>query len=271
MITARRLTFFALLVTVLLAAPSAAMAGNRADVQTTELLSRTPGGGVPNGASGNSVISGDKRFARVIAYESDASDLVAGDTNGQRDVFAVRRAGSFGNEGSPWAPGNTVLISRTASGQPANGPSFAPSIDGAFQDAETVAPSCVGFLSAATNLVAGDTNGMVDAFVAPIGSGAPRKVSPDGAARHTAVAVSGNCSRIAMVTGGQLYVTRRQGPAWSTRRRRWPIPPFGVGRNQDLVFATPNGVSCSRTARPARSSSRPAAPTPPTTTSSARS
>ncbi len=219
------------------------MAGDRADVQTTELLSRSPSGGVPNGASGNSVISGDKRYARVIAYESDASDLVAGDTNGQRDVFAVRRAGSFGNEGSPWVPGNTVLISRTASGQPANGPSFNASIDGAFQDAETVAPSCVGFLSAATNIVGGDTNGVVDAFVAPIDSGAPRRVSPDGAGATTAVAVSGDCSVIATVTGGRLYVT--SGGTTRLINTETPVadPSFGVGRNQDLVFATPSGVS----------------------------
>src|SRR5690242_4097306 len=87
---------------------------SRSDVQTTELISRSLSGDVPNGPSGHSVVSGDKRYARAIAFESDASDLVAGDTNGQKDVFAVMRGGTFGNKGSEWARGQTVLISRAA-------------------------------------------------------------------------------------------------------------------------------------------------------------
>src|SRR4051794_33560228 len=73
-------TVLALLGIALIAAPATAQAG-RADVQTTELISRSLSGGVPNGQSGNSVISGDKRYARAIAFESDASDIVAGDVN----------------------------------------------------------------------------------------------------------------------------------------------------------------------------------------------
>src|SRR5687768_9469746 len=76
---------------------------------TTTLLSRSLDGGTPNGASTNPVISGDLRYARIIAFESEASDLVSGDTNGLKDVFAIRRAGSFGNNGSAWRPGNTQL------------------------------------------------------------------------------------------------------------------------------------------------------------------
>jgi hypothetical protein len=222
------------------AAPS--FAGDRAAVQYTQLISANMAGGVPNGPSGNSVISGDKRYARVIAYESDATDLVPGDTNGQRDVFAVHRGGTFGGDGHRWTPGPTVLISRTATGEPANGPSFAPSVDGAFQDAETKAPSCVAFLSAASNIVPGDGNGTVDAFLAPATGGRPKAISPGTGAATTAVAVSGDCSYIAMIVGEDLYVydgkvTRRietDGPASD--------PSFSVGRNQDLVFATPTGV-----------------------------
>lgn len=235
-------TALSCILAVLGAASTAAQAGDRAAVQTTDLLSRNLAGEIPNGQSGNAVISGDKRYARVVAYESDASDLVSGDTNGQRDVFAVLRSGRFFNDGARWIPGPTVLISRTTSGQPADGPSFAPSVDGAFQDAEEVEPSCVAYLSAATNLVASDTNGTVDAFVAPIASGAPKRISPEVGAPTTAVAASGDCTLIAMITGDRLYlydgkVTRliaTDGPASD--------PSFGAGRNQDLVFATPAGV-----------------------------
>src|SRR3954453_826780 len=118
---------------VLSALPSAAGAATRAEQQETLLISHNLAGELPNGPSGNSVISGDKRYARVIAFESQASDLVAGDVNGQQDVFAVLRGGPVGNEGAPWIPDKTVLVSRTTTGEPANGPSFAPSVDGAFQ------------------------------------------------------------------------------------------------------------------------------------------
>jgi len=46
------------------------------------LISRAADGGTPNGPSTNAVISGDRRYARIIAFESEASDLVRGDTNG---------------------------------------------------------------------------------------------------------------------------------------------------------------------------------------------
>jgi hypothetical protein len=235
---------FALVLLLALAGP--ALAGDRAAAQYTELLSRNMTGGVPSGPSGHSVISGDKRYSRVIAFESEASDLVPGDTNGHKDVFALLRGGTFGGNGSEWKPGPTVLASRTRTGEPANGPSFSPSVDGAFQDAETKAPSCVAFLSAASNLVPGDDNGRVDAFVADVVKGPVEGISPDVGADTTDVAVSGDCSLVAMVTGGKLYLfdgkltrlVRTDGDASD--------PSFSTGRNQDLVFSTPDGVSLLR-------------------------
>src|SRR4051812_26437011 len=89
---------------------------DRAEVQSTVLISRARDGGLPDGPSTNAVISGDRRWARVIAYQSDASNLVAGDTNGATDVFVVRRAGRFGNLGSVWSRGGTRLVSRARGG-----------------------------------------------------------------------------------------------------------------------------------------------------------
>jgi hypothetical protein len=215
---------------------------------TTTLLSRAMDGGTPNGASTNPVISGDLRYARIIAFESEASDLVSGDTNGHKDVFAIRRSGSFGNNGSAWRPGNTQLVSRGTGGQPADGPSFDPAVDGNFPHRAT----CVAFLSDATNLVAGDTNGQTDAFLAKAPSFVPRRVSLPGnkqsAADTIQVAVSGDCSRTAFVTGDKLYVrtgskTKQLATASSPRD-----PSFAAFESNHLVFGAKGGVYLSQNA-----------------------
>jgi hypothetical protein len=211
--------------------------------QTTTLISRAKGGGTPNGPSTNPVISNDKRYARAIAFESEASDLVSSDTNGLKDVFVVLRGNRANNKGTSWSPGTNILISSTSSGAPADGPSFSPSIDGSFH----TKPSCVGFLSAATNIVSGDTNGQVDAFVKKIRGGAPRRVSKPGGRQSTqpttAVAVSGNCKVVAFVTGGQLYVSKSGRRARRVRHRGTAADPsFSTGLRNDLVFGARGGV-----------------------------
>jgi hypothetical protein len=211
---------------------------------TTFLISRAIGGGSPNGASTHPVISNDKRYARDIAFQSEASNLVRGDTNGVSDVFVVRRTGHIDNEGVPWSVGGTSLISRTGGHGPANGASFSPSIDGAFHSA----PTCVGFLSAASNIASGDTNGQVDAFVAKIsGNSRPRRVSLPGGKQSsyptTAVAVSGDCKSIAFVTGGRMYVTKHGGRAKAVGGPgNAADPSYSTGLRDDLVFGATGGV-----------------------------
>src|SRR3954453_5944678 len=139
-------------------APAAQAESARESAQNTILISRAADGGLPDGPSTNVVISNDRRWARAIAFQSEASNLVAGDTNGVTDVFVVRRDGVFGNDGTQWFPGSTILVSRGLGGAPANGPSWGPALDGSFR----ARPKCVAFLSAASNLVGGDTNGKVD-------------------------------------------------------------------------------------------------------------
>ena len=88
-------------------------------------------------------ISADGRF---VAFESVATNLVAGDTNAMEDVF-VRDRNLH----------RTVRVSISGAGAQGNGGSYAPSVSagGRF----------VAFESVATNLVAGDTNAMQDVFV----------------------------------------------------------------------------------------------------------
>ena len=88
-------------------------------------------------------ISGDGRY---VAFESEASNLVAGDTNGGGDVFVHDRQ-----------TGATTRVSVSSTGEQADNSSGAAAISG---DGRYVA-----FYSYASNLVAGDTNGMVDIFV----------------------------------------------------------------------------------------------------------
>src|SRR3954451_20081366 len=126
--------------------------------RTTFLLSRAFDGGLPDGPSRNPSVSGDGRVARVIAYESDASNLVAGDTNGLTDIFATLRRKPWGVEGTPWQINGTALITRGLGGQPANGRSYRPATDGD----RTHKVSCIAFVSDASNLVPGDTNGKPD-------------------------------------------------------------------------------------------------------------
>jgi hypothetical protein len=82
----------------------------------------------------------------VVAFESDASNLVAGDTNGRTDVFVHDRSS-----------GITDRVSVDTSGAQANGVSSRTSISAYGQ--------VVAFASYASNLAAGDTNACVDGFV----------------------------------------------------------------------------------------------------------
>ena len=104
---------------------------------------RAVGAGSGNGPSLNPVLSTN---GLLVAFVSDAADLVAGDSNGKRDVFWRDRV-----------TGTTRLVSRTAVGTSGNGESDSPAIspDGRY----------VAFHSRASDLVAGDTNASHDVFV----------------------------------------------------------------------------------------------------------
>ena len=97
-------------------------------------------------ANSDSVIPALSADGRYVAFVSLASNLVAGDTNGQSDVF-VRDL----------AMGQTVRVSFASDGAQANGWSRSPTIsaDGRY----------VAFTSTASNLVPGDTNTVEDVFV----------------------------------------------------------------------------------------------------------
>ena len=191
---------------LVLALPAGAQGADRSPLYDTQLVSRAADGGFPNGPSRNAVISQDARRAQAIAFESDASNIVPGDLNGLTDVFVIDRAGG-GDTGSPWRPGATRVASRGIDG-PANGRSYGPAVDGDASSSgpkEETPPSCVAFISEASNLVPGDTNGKADAFVFLLKTGAIYRVSTgvdgrqsDGATYD--VAIDGDCERVAFTS-----------------------------------------------------------------------
>jgi Tol biopolymer transport system component len=92
-------------------------------------------GSEANNGSDRPSLSADGRF---VAFESDASNLVSGDTNGVRDIFVFDRA-----------TGQTTRENLAPGGAQANDFSFAPVSDATGRH--------VAFRSSATNLIAGGT------------------------------------------------------------------------------------------------------------------
>jgi Tol biopolymer transport system component len=127
---------------------------DRQSGQTTRVSVAT-GGGQGNGFSDYPHINADGRF---VAFQSNASNLVAGDTNGLDDIFVHDRK-----------TGQTTRVSIATGGVQGNGLSSDSSIsaDGRF----------VVFRSLASNLVAGDTNGIEDIFVRDRLTGQTNRVS----------------------------------------------------------------------------------------------
>src|SRR5207302_2591866 len=124
---------------------------------TTERVSVASDGAQGNGSSGllsfafPPALSADGRF---VAFVSFATNLVAGDTNGATDVFVHDRQ-----------TGITERVSVASDGTEGNSWSVSPAISA---DGRIVA-----FISDATNLLPGDTNGVDDIIVHD--RGAPAK------------------------------------------------------------------------------------------------
>lgn len=112
---------------------------------TTARVSVGPGGVQADGPS--LIFPSISRDGRYVAFTSQATNLVPGDTNGKADAFVHDRQ-----------TGETILVSRGPAGEPGDAASYAPSItaDGRF----------VAFTSEAGNLASGDAGaGAADVFL----------------------------------------------------------------------------------------------------------
>jgi Tol biopolymer transport system component len=124
----------------------------------TELISVDSSGGQGNGDSHPATISPD---GQVVGFTSLATNLDANDNNNYSDVFVHDRAS-----------GLTECVSINALGAAGNDDSFSPialSADGRFAT----------FSSAASDLVAGDNNGLYDVFLRDRVVGVTERVSVD--------------------------------------------------------------------------------------------
>jgi hypothetical protein len=218
---------------LLAALPATANAFDPTEDRETHLLSRSLDGGFPNGPSRDAVFAQNGQGASYAAYESDASNIVGNDTNGFTDVFLVRRGGSYTDyRGEPWQPaGGAQLVSSGIGGAPANGRSWGADLDG---DAKHRRPHCIAFVSEASNLVPGDTNGKADAFVKDLRSGAVKRVSvgtrgvqSDGTTYD--VKLDGSCTRVAFTSDASNLYLPRSAARKANRRPLWTkAPPAGT-------------------------------------------
>lgn len=177
---------------------------------TTTLVS-VRAGGTAGGNQSSPFAPSISADGRYVVFESSASDLVVGDTNGTSDIFVrdltnrttmrVSPSGALASGGSHapsisatggvvafavandtavsrdvyvWDHGTTTLVSATPSGAPGRGWSDAPSVsgDGRF----------VAFSSEAADLlpVGDDTNARGDVFVRELSMGITTRVSVSG-------------------------------------------------------------------------------------------
>ena len=144
-----------ILALILLVVVSVTGSSAKAAPGDTTRISVASDGTQANDESGYPSISADGRY---VAFESGATNLLAGDTNGIHDVFVRDQQ-----------TGTVALVSVASDGTQGNGVSRYPSIsaDGRY----------VAFFSSATNLVAGDTNGYPDIFVHDLQTGDTTRVS----------------------------------------------------------------------------------------------
>ncbi|TAJ16193.1 MAG: hypothetical protein EPO68_11480, partial [Planctomycetota bacterium] len=203
-----------------------------------ERISVSSAGVQANDAAGDAALSGDGRW---VSYSSTASNLVAGDTNGACDVFVYDRltatttlasptaTGALGNGHSLvpaisadgarvafWskasnlvggdtnalpdcfvrdvAAGATLRVSESASGIGGNGISVdvAISADGRY----------VAFETTSTNLVAGDTNGVVDILVKDLANGSLARASLGNSGTEP----NADCAEPVLSADGRLVV-----------------------------------------------------------------
>jgi hypothetical protein len=128
---------------------------------STQLVSSVNGKTPANGLSENPSINGNSTGSgQFIAFSSVASNLFSNVANGVENVYVRNTCNALASTTTTTCAPLTSLVSVPAGTSPpaADGSSYAPSISG---DGHVV-----GFLSFATDLVARDTNGFEDVFLA---------------------------------------------------------------------------------------------------------
>lgn len=124
---------------------------------TTERMSVASDGTPGDGLSGQWRFA-FSRLGRFVVFDSDATNLVTDDANGVSDVFVRDRDADRDRQYDEPGAVETVRVNVSTDGVEANDAST-------FQAAIASGGQSVAFVSPATNLVAADTNGVLDVFV----------------------------------------------------------------------------------------------------------
>jgi Tol biopolymer transport system component len=150
----------------------------------TTRVSISSSGSQADGRSDFGVISADGRY---VAFTSDASNIVPGDSNRAGDVFVRDRqtrrttrisVGSRGKQATSWSQGAAL------------------SAHGRY----------VAFTSSASNLIAGDTNGLPDVFVRDRATGQTRRVSLSSRGKQGTGKPGSNGSNAPSISADGRYV-----------------------------------------------------------------
>jgi len=144
----------------------------------TDRVSVSTGGAEGNGDSLDPTISSNGHF---VVFDSAATNLVSGDGNGVFDVFL-----------RDLRNGTTERVSLDSSGKEGNDASRHPAV--------SMGGRYVAFVSSATNLVSGDSNGVADVFVRDRQSGTTERVSVDSSGKQA----DGACTSCAISSDGRF-------------------------------------------------------------------
>ncbi len=196
--------------------------------QTTELVSANILGKGANADSFPAGVSADGRYA---LFESSASDLVPNDTNGVSDVFIRDLAAHV-----------TFLVSVGTNQSAGNGVSYnaALSPDGRF----------IAFVSSASDLVNGDTNGIPDVFLRDIQAGTTVLVSVGASsggspltAKSDAPVLSPDGRYVAFYTTAAFALPGNPGPGQVLLRDLGAGTTFWASTNAASALLSAYGVS----------------------------
>lgn len=205
---------------------------------TITLVSHVDGGANSgNQISAHASISADGAW---IAYQSHAGDLVAGDTNGSRDIFLYEVA-----------TGLNRRISVSSLGAQGNSNSILPvmSADGRY----------IAFYSSASNLVANDTGGNDDVFVHDRIAATTILVSQNqagtgsgnfGVATAQPVSMSDDGSKIAFISSSSNLVLGDGNSASDVFVRDWQAGETMLASANSLGTSSGNAISGVNNTRP---------------------
>lgn len=218
----RRLATIALALIAVLVTPVLVAAQN---TRVTRIASPI-NGPAADGSSDNSAWSQDGRDPRLYAFDSEASNLTAEDTNNVRDVFVLKRNPGLGN-----VTGELVRASVSSTGLPGNGPSLKPTLDG---EGDKVRPHCVAFESTASNLDPKDKSGDSDIFLRELKRNTTTLVSTGAFNNAHNPKLDGECQMVVFENDGKIWGKDLRPKLKERKGKKGQVVFIAQGTNPDM-------------------------------------